>query len=360
MVTRQSKILGLLLLCMTCTHSVAEGSSGYSVSSSVLGMGMDYSGDWEIYFLIGNNGKWGASKNGDTKIENVEAVRVNVREKEIRLYAWGNRHNGYTPQTHNPAIWKCSPGLGKNERESGGNNICLSEFADGIFIAEINQQKLLDAAQSSGLIAMAEHDYQSKLDEIQGRNIAQLAAQNRAEQDRLAEDQHAEHGNAEEKYQRGLFYLGTASYNIEAEKWMEKAAAQGHALALYKLALFQVGHYHNEAEAEKLLKRSAHAGSKEARVALDSIQAEQKRVELIEKQAAVRQIKERQQVAAFRKSVASGDESNCGPVIEVKGKLIKVATAVANYGNEHWVRRDEIYPSGWECRFINGQYQPPR
>ena len=63
--------------------------------------------------------------------------------------------------------------------------------------------------------------------------------------------------------------------------------------------------------------------------------------------------------AAFRKTLNEGAETNCGPAIEVKAKLVKVAFAVANYGNEHWIRRDEIFPSGYSCRFVNGQYQPP-
>ena len=349
MVKQRLRIVGLLLLCMACTHSMAEDVSGYSVPSNVLGMGSDNSGEWEIYFLTENDGKWVASRNGDTKNENVEAVRVNVKEKEIRLYAWGNRPNGYHPQNHNPAIWKFSPGMGKYERGSGGNNICLSKFAAGLFSAEINQQKLLDAAQSSGLIAMAEQDYQAELVEIQKRKDAELAARENAEQARLAADHLAEEGDACAKYQRGMFYLGTASFNIEAEKWMKKAAAQGHADALYKLAIFQNIHYRNTVEAEYLINKAAQAGSKEARAVLEERLAEQKRIDLQEKQ-----------VAAFRKSISSGDESNCGPVIEVKGKLVKVAFAVANYGNEHWVRRDDIYPSGWGCRFVNGQYQPPR
>lgn len=75
------------------------------------------------------------------------------------------------------------------------------------------------------------------------------------------------------------------------------------------------------------------------------------------KEAAARQAKEQQQLASFRKSLAEGGETNCGPVIEAKGKLVKVAVAVSGYGSEHWIRRDEIFPSGYGCRFFNGQYQ---
>lgn len=66
----------------------------------------------------------------------------------------------------------------------------------------------------------------------------------------------------------------------------------------------------------------------------------------------------RNKIVVFRKSLKEGDDTNCGPIIEVKGKLIKVAFAVANYGNEHWIKRDQILSPDYVCRFVNGQYQP--
>ena len=74
-----------------------------------------------------------------------------------------------------------------------------------------------------------------------------------------------------------------------------------------------------------------------------------------------RQDKERKQLESFRKTLAEGIETNCGPVIEAKQKLIKVAVAVSNYGTEHWIKRNEIFPAGYGygCRFVNGQYQSP-
>jgi len=71
-----------------------------------------------------------------------------------------------------------------------------------------------------------------------------------------------------------------------------------------------------------------------------------------------KQRKEQQElITNWRKRLTEGEETNCGPVVEVKGKLVKVAFAVANYGNEHWIRRDQILPTSYDCRFINGQYQ---
>lgn len=352
-----SSLVGYSIAFSAIAENMGQRATGYSVPSTVLGMGKDDTGNWELYFLTQTNGKWTASKTGDTKNENVEAVRVNVLQKEIRLYAWGTRPRDFSPETHSLDVWVCK---GSNERNSVGNNICLSAFGEGFFSARINQEKLLEAAQSSGLIAMAEQDHQAKLDETRKQEQVEVAARQKAEQDKLAANQLAEQGDANAKFQRGIFYLGASRFDVDAERWFEKAAEMGSAAALYKLAVFQNEHHHNEVEAERLLRKAAQGGSVEARVALEDILAERKRVALQEKQAAAQQAKEQQQVVAFRKSISGGDESNCGPIIEVKGKLIKVAVAVANYGNEHWVRRDEIYPSGWECRFVNGQYQPPQ
>jgi Tfp pilus assembly protein PilV len=73
-----------------------------------------------------------------------------------------------------------------------------------------------------------------------------------------------------------------------------------------------------------------------------------------------KKIQDLKKISSFRNSIRQGDETNCGPVVEDKGKLVKIAIAIENYGNEHWVRRDEIFPLGYQCRFINGQYQPPQ
>ena len=79
---------------------------------------------------------------------------------------------------------------------------------------------------------------------------------------------------------------------------------------------------------------------------------EQKRQEAA-KQAAI-------QLNSFRNSLAAGSETNCGPVIEVKGDLLKISHAVAEYGNEHWIRRYQLFPPSYGCRFHRGEYQPPQ
>lgn len=49
-----------------------------------------------------------------------------------------------------------------------------------------------------------------------------------------------------------------------------------------------------------------------------------------------------QRVAAFRKSLQTGDESNCGLVIEVKRPIAKIQTA----SGERWLKVEQLYPHG--------------
>lgn len=62
----------------------------------------------------------------------------------------------------------------------------------------------------------------------------------------------------------------------------------------------------------------------------------------------------------FRKSLEVGSNTNCGPVIELKGKMIKIYSPVKDYGNEHWISRDQLFPQGYQCIFANGRYTPPQ
>jgi len=93
--------------------------------------------------------------------------------------------------------------------------------------------------------------------------------------------------------------------------------------------------------------------------------AEQARLQAKKEQIARQQLEKERRVGIervameFRKHLREGMETNCGPVLELRGDLVKVYFPVANYGNEHWVRKDKVYHTALGCRFRNGQYMPP-
>lgn len=69
-----------------------------------------------------------------------------------------------------------------------------------------------------------------------------------------------------------------------------------------------------------------------------------------------RAAEEKRLLARFRTGIKVESETNCGPVIEVRGNLVKVYSVVKDYGNEHWIKRNELYPVGQACWFKEGQY----
>lgn len=91
--------------------------------------------------------------------------------------------------------------------------------------------------------------------------------------------------------------------------------------------------------------------------------AEKQRVEQERKDELFRRENERKAEIAlqsFRKALRVGVDTNCGPVVEIRPPMVKIAHAVSNYGTEHWLKISTIWPPGAGCRFYNGTYDPPR
>lgn len=99
-------------------------------------------------------------------------------------------------------------------------------------------------------------------------------------------------------------------------------------------------------EMKPRLKQSEMAAEEEAR----------KRAIAAEEAARKRVLVESQQLTVWRKSLKVESETNCGPVLEVKGNLLKVYSPVRDYGNEHWIKRELLFMPGAGCRFENGSY----
>ena len=81
--------------------------------------------------------------------------------------------------------------------------------------------------------------------------------------------------------------------------------------------------------------------------------------EQIQKQEDIRRNERQRAASDFRKTIKVETITNCGPVLEVKEKLVKVYSPVQNYGNEHWIDRGILFPHHYSCTFLNGQYRPP-
>lgn len=66
------------------------------------------------------------------------------------------------------------------------------------------------------------------------------------------------------------------------------------------------------------------------------------------------------QLNKWRKSLRIGDDTFCGPVIEVRQPMIKIAlnAQLPGYGNEAWLKMSEIFPASAGCRNYNGHLSP--
>lgn len=95
---------------------------------------------------------------------------------------------------------------------------------------------------------------------------------------------------------------------------------------------------------------------------LDSAQATYMHMLAAENQERARaqteqQTKEAEALSYWRKSVTVGTHTHCGPVLDKRGTLVQVYFPVINYGNEHWIEANELYPEGSKgCHFSNGRY----
>lgn len=96
-----------------------------------------------------------------------------------------------------------------------------------------------------------------------------------------------------------------------------------------------------------------------ARVAEEKDLAEKEMAKERQRQEIVRREVAKKHVDEFRVGLRVESETNCGPVLEVKGRLVKIYFPVSSYGNEHWIRKEELFPPSYDCRFVNGRYQTP-
>lgn len=86
-------------------------------------------------------------------------------------------------------------------------------------------------------------------------------------------------------------------------------------------------------------------------------QEQQRRQEAQRKEEAAKQAK----LEAWRKTIKVGDDTFCGPIIELRQPMVRIAIKVplAGYPSEAWLKSSELYPDWMAgCRNVNGQIRP--
>jgi hypothetical protein len=112
--------------------------------------------------------------------------------------------------------------------------------------------------------------------------------------------------------------------------------------------------------AERLARERAIEAERQARER--AIEAERQAIAQASRQKeAEAERKHRQQaVVQFRKGLKEGDDTFCGPVIEIKSKLVRIAVRVqlTGFAAEQWLKLDEVYMPDQGCRNTNGRLAP--
>lgn len=115
--------------------------------------------------------------------------------------------------------------------------------------------------------------------------------------------------------------------------------------------LQEASNWYRKAADEK--KRADEYAAAERKRLAEEAAAERKRAQ---EEAAARQ-REQSRLAKWRKTLQIGDDTHCGPIIEVRRPMFKVAliAQIQGFGNESWLKEQELFTPEYGCRNVNGR-----
>jgi len=89
---------------------------------------------------------------------------------------------------------------------------------------------------------------------------------------------------------------------------------------------------------------------------------EEKRLRALEEQRIREQraAKEEARLIAWRKTLSIGSDTFCGPVIELRSPMVKIAVnaQLAGFGSEAWLKAPQVFPPEYGCLNTNGRLAP--
>ncbi len=270
------------------------------------------------YYLVKESGTWSPQRVANLTNENVEKVYVDASRRIIYFAALAPNDISKEGAPKNNT-WECFKGLGSNkERTADFYNVCASSFtsvsinpgeavignlfnvlaATVRYRVYIDQSALLKAVEDSGLIDIAEKD-------------------------------------AYVHYRK--------SY---------EAAETPTSLSNWLMTYKNVYDPDNLAPEASTRLKSLLARDEDIRRAEASKRESDAKILAAEKLA---------KIQSWRKNLKVGDDTFCGPVIEIRSNLAKISlkSPLAGYPGEVWVRSNELYPNGSAvCRNVNNQISP--
>lgn len=110
--------------------------------------------------------------------------------------------------------------------------------------------------------------------------------------------------------------------------------------------------------------RDEAAGKERERLRAENAEKERKAEAVQQAKAAAElaaaQKAEAQRLVAWRRTLKIGDDTFCGPVIEIKSTMLKIAVRpqLQGFGNEAWLKASEVFPEAYGCYNRNGRLFP--
>lgn len=275
-----------------------------------------------VFLIRQSDSGWTVISDGNINDESTERVGVDLRDQQVVLLL---------DHMENNTICKGDSSSNRGTKGYNGYDLCGSAFSttDVGTTAYANTATLgfglVVGALTGSFSRFVQFDHDSFARAISESGVIELAKKKRSE-DNLGNYRKA---FAEARSSKQLDNFITMYRDNDPDNLLPQARA-----------------LREEAAAKEMKERKHREAEELARV------EERRREE---------EVSRRRQAAtteAFRKAIKVESETNCGPVIEIKGSLVKVYFPVASYGNEHWIKKDQIFPPGFECRFLNGNYMP--
>lgn len=293
-------------------------------------------------YLQKTNGKWAASLSGDQHNPDVEQIVVDpdngTYQLDAALHWGGDRCNA--KEIRNGVVYvyvKCNSVFFSLENPDGALEAAVAEsgavkLAQEFYVLEKYRATFANAKSSKELEEFV-YRYESIFDPDalvgKAKEMLQgISEKKKVERARKAAEAEAAWRAARYKDYRDDFTAAVTIAELE------------NLIARYTKESYDPDNLLNSARAK--LKAAIAQHKKELAAAAAASTARQKAL------------------ADWRTQLKTGDDTFCGPVIEIKSPMVRIAlrAQLSGYGNDAWLKRTELYPPSHGCQNVNGHLGP--
>lgn len=278
-------------------------------------------------FLTKKDGAWSASSTANVGDSTVERLKINVATGDVYLDAAVQEPPADRDATGPVTRWACFAS-GQPKRFKDDYSICASNFNKGDNTG--GDQVLVGMSLlfgRSGIRTVKAVDTSALEAALQQANVRGLVVQARTESnDAVLRDYRDLVANARTvgDYSRLASLAALADPDGVGEKAKQR-----------------VLELQSQASAERDAKEEAKRRLEVERRALES----------------QRRALESQRIAVWRQTVKVGSDTFCGPVIEVRSPMYRIAVRaqLRGFSNEQWLKQEELFPSDYGCTNTDGR-----